>query len=152
MSLDLRTQFAQAVFVQLRIEEAFVAGKAAAAHFLRHEHVARASTCKRKQLVSQAHLACGASDVNGNKVLSHPLYDMVQRVRRVLFAINLLIIIVNKHTSLKEYINRPSVVDIKQILRCNDVIEAVENSSDNFVPDVTLLNIIKQYIKINILA
>ena len=92
------------------------------------------------------------SDVNGNKVSSHPLNDIVQKVRRVLFAINLLIIIVKKHTSLKEYINRPSVLDIKQILRCNEVIEAVENSNDNFVPDITLLNIIKQYIKTNILA
>ena len=92
------------------------------------------------------------SDMNGKKVLTHPLNDMVQKVRRVLFAINLLIIIVKKHTSLKEYINRPSVLDIKQILRCNEVIEAVENSNDNFVPDVTLLNIIKQYIKTNILA
>lgn len=92
------------------------------------------------------------SDLTSDEVLSHPLVDTVQKVRRILFAINILVIIVNHHISLKEYVDRPSVADIKQILRSDDIIEAVENSTDDFVPDVTLLNIIRHYIKTNILA
>ena len=92
------------------------------------------------------------SDLTSDEVLSHPLVDTVQKVRRILFAINILVIIVNHHISLKEYVDRPSVSDIKQILRSDDIIEAVENSTDDFVPDVTLLNIIRHYIKTNILA
>ena len=77
---------------------------------------------------------------------------MVGKVRRVLFAINILIIMVNNHISLKEYVKRPSVADINQILRSNEVIDSVGNLSDNIVPDVKLLNIIRHYIKTNILA
>lgn len=103
-----------------------------------------------KELLSQYELK--PSDLTSNKVLNHPLIDMVGKVRRVLFAINILIIMVNNHISLKEYVKRPSVADINQILRSNEVIDAVGNLSDNIVPDVKLLNIIRHYIKTNILA
>lgn len=91
-------------------------------------------------------------DVLSERIERHVFVDEVRKVRRVLFAINMLIIIVFKHIHVKEYVKQDRVVSIKEILKCDEVINATEKSIEGYTPDVNLLNSIMNYIKFNVLS
>lgn len=91
-------------------------------------------------------------DVLCERIKRHIFVDEVRKVRRILFAINMLIIIVFKHIHVKEYVEQDRVVNIKEILKCDEVIYATEKSIEGYTPDVNLLNSIMNYIKFNVLS
>lgn len=103
-----------------------------------------------KECLSQYELK--NEDVLSERIWRHSLGDEVRKVRRLLFAINMLIIIVFKHIHIKEYVKMERVVGIKEVLKCDEVINATEKSINGFTPDTNLLNSIIDYIKLNVLS
>ena len=58
MLLNLRTEFAESIFVHLRIGKSSVACKAATANTLREIHIVAAQLGKGNEVVGNTHFAC----------------------------------------------------------------------------------------------
>ena len=86
-----------------------------------------------------SHYELKSNDISSERICNHPLWECVIRVRRLLFAINLLLIIVYKHISIQEYLKRQSVANVKDMLKCNDLIDVIEHSTEDFIPNIKLL-------------
>lgn len=85
-------------------------------------------------------------DLKSILLANHPLGEEVKRARRLLYALNLLLITVYKHLSIMQYLRRQASMNMKDILMYSDLNEDLAKASNDTQPDLAKLNAIKHYI------
>ena len=80
IGLDLRTQLAKAIFIQLRERKASVASKATTAHALRQEDIRRTHLGEIDEIVCHTHLPRRTGDVKGERTVYRMEVETIHQI------------------------------------------------------------------------